>query len=110
MSRVPARYLAWKACFFDGSFGNSLLGPNLTVRVGIAAAHHRAPVLENLDVIDKIQAAQALDIARPRHPPPNVISGVPFRPGSGRGAARNITPGNTPLALGYQQPFMLKII
>ena len=50
---------------FTRLVGDGLVGPNLTVRMRIAATHHLAAVFEDLDVIDEWQGADLSDLVDP---------------------------------------------
>jgi len=49
----------------DRLVGNKAAGPDLAVGMRIAGAHHRAAVLEDLHVLDPVQAGHILVLLRP---------------------------------------------
>jgi len=51
--------------FGCGLFGDEAGGPDLAVWMGVAGAHHRAAVLEDLHVLDPVVGAQLLVLAHP---------------------------------------------
>ena len=71
--------------------------PDLAVRVRVAAPHHRALVLEDLDVPDRPAPRRASRL--PGRPRVDDAAGSPRRPSrraSGRGGARSRPPGSVP--------------
>src|SRR5678810_210795 len=89
---------------FAGNVGDRMRGPYLAVRMGVTGAHHGAPILEYLDVVDVWHRAQLPELGGPGM---DHALDVLWRHGgegkvvAGREADYPAEPG---LALGHQQP------